>query len=170
MTSHTSGIGNALARNLHLSSDQTHEREKLVEADRAAYRRKYWQGYAKKVKRVFGTVELEEFQAAKQRADEASRSIWGQIWAESKAYRNGQILASCEMAEQQRALIVELRRIGNNINQLARLGHIHNRKHGQLNQADSTVGGEAMRQLSKLEAAFAKFDDGVTIHVSTTDR
>ncbi len=83
MASSTTGLGKVLAHSLHLSSDQTQQREKLAEADRAAYRRKYWQGYAKKVKRIFGTVQPAEFAAAKQRAEDAGRSVWGQIWAEA---------------------------------------------------------------------------------------
>ncbi len=90
--------------------------------------------------------------------------------AEAKAYQNGQIQANGEIAEQQRALIGELRRIGNNLNQLARLGHIQSRKHGHLNQKGNRVGDEAMGQLSRLEAAVAKFDDGVTISVRKTDQ
>ena len=130
MTSQSSGIGQALSQSLHLSSDETLERERAEEAGRAAYRRKYWQGYTKKIKRIFGTVAHADYQAVKSRADEAGRSVWGQVWAEAQAYHQGRNLASGEVADQQRQLIAELRRIGNNLNQLARLGHIQNRKHG----------------------------------------
>lgn len=165
MTSQSSGIGQALSQSLHLSSDETHEREKAEEAGRAAYRRKYWQGYAKKVKRIFGTVTPAEYAAVKSRADETGRSVWGQVWAEAQAYHLGRKLASGEIADQQRQLIAELRRIGNNLNQLARLGHIQNRKHGGIKPSDETITAEAMQQLSDLEAVVAKFDDGITIHV-----
>lgn len=166
MTTKPTGIGQALSQSLRLSSDATHEREKAEEAERSAYRRTYWQRYAKKVKRIFGTVTPAEYEAVKQRADEAGRSVWGQVWAEAQAYHHGRSLASGEVADQQRQLITELRRIGNNLNQLARLGHIQNRKHGGIKTSDDAITAEAMQQLAKLEAVVTKFDDGVTIRIS----
>jgi len=165
MTAKRNGIGRVLGQSLRLSSDATHEREKAEEAERAEYRRSYWQGYAKKVKRIFGTVTPAEYEAVKQRADEAGRSVWGQVWAEAQAYRKGIVLASGEVAEQKRELVIELRRIGNNLNQLARLGHIEQRKHGGLSQQDSNITSQAHEQLAKLEAVVTKFDDGVTVTV-----
>ncbi len=94
MTTKPNGIGQPLSQSLHLSSDEAHEREKAEEAERAAYRRTYWQGYAKKVKRIFGAVTPKEYEAAQRRADEAGRSVWGQVWAEARAYRTGQNLAN----------------------------------------------------------------------------
>ncbi len=169
MTSQLNGIGQALSQSLHLSSDATHEREKAAEAERAAYRRKYWQGYAKKVKRIFGTVAPDDYAAVKARADEAGRSVWGQVWAEAQAFHRGRSLASGVVADQQRQLITELRRIGNNLNQLARLGHIQNRKHSGINPSDDSIATEAMQQLARLEAAVTRFDDDVTIHVRSQD-
>ncbi len=59
-----------------------------------------------------------------------------------------------------------MRRIGNKINQLARLGHIQARKHGGLGSSGGDhIGVEAMRQLERLEAKVARFDDGVTIRI-----
>lgn len=151
---------------LHLSSHETFERDKAAEADRAQYRRKYWQDYTKRVKRIFGTVTRAEYEAAKQRANEAGRSVWGQVWAEATAYREQTLVPTIEIADQQRELIAELRRIGNNINQLAKLGHVHARKHGGLGaQPSNPIGTEAMRQFEKLEAKVARFDDGITIRV-----
>lgn len=166
MTPKPTGIGKPLSDGLRLSSDASFERDKAVEVDRAQYRRLYWQGYAKRVKRIFGTVTRAEYEAAKQRADEAGRSVWGQIWAEATAYREQTLLPTSEIADQQRELIAELRRIGNNINQLARLGHVQARKHGGLGaQPSNLIGTEAMHQLEKLEAKVARFDDGITIRV-----
>lgn len=165
MTSKPSGVGRALSQGLRLSSEATHEREKAEEAERASYRRTYWQGYAKKIKRIFGTVTPAEYEVVKQRADEAGRSVWGQVWAEAQAYNQGTILASAEVAEQQRTLVIELRRIGNNLNQLARLGHIEQRKHGDLVRPDANITSQAHEQLAKLEAVVTKFDDGMTITV-----
>lgn len=169
MTTKTNAIGHTLGKSLRLSSDEAHQREKAAEEERASYRRRYWQGYTKKVKRIFGTVSPAEYQAAKQRADEAGRSVWGQIWAEAKAYRQGQTLGTGEIAEQQRELVTELRRIGNNLNQLARLGHIQNRKAGNLHWPDDALTAEAMQQLERLEDVVTKFDDGVTVRVRHRD-
>jgi len=169
MTMKMNGIGHNLSQGLRLSSDDAHRREKAAEQERASYRRQYWQGYTKKVKRIFGTVSPSEYQAAKQRADEAGRSVWGQIWAEAKAYRHGQTLDTGEIAEQQRELVTELRRIGNNLNQLARLGHIQNRKAGNLHRPDDSLTAEAMQQLERLEDVVMKFDDGVIVRVRRQD-
>lgn len=165
MTRNVNGIGHALSQSLCLSSDATHEREKAEEAERADYRRRYWQGYVKKVKRIFGTVTPAEYEAVRKRADDTGRSAWGQVWAESQAYLKGQTLATGEIADQQRELVTEIRRIGNNLNQLARLGHIQNRKRGSLNPAGDPITSDTMKQLERLEAVVAKFDDGVTIRV-----
>ena len=165
MTAKNNGIGRVLGQSLRLSSDETHEREKAEEAERADYRRTYWQGYAKKVKRIFGTVTPAEYEAVKQRADEAGRSVWGQVWAEAQAYRQGVVLASGKVAEQQRELVIELRRVGNNLNQLARLGHIDQRKQGDLARPNANITSQAHAQLAKLEAVVTKFDDGVTVTV-----
>lgn len=166
MTQKPNGIGQALCDGLRLSSDASFERDKTAEVGRVKYRREYWQSYAKRVKRIFGTVTRGEYEAAKQRADNAGRSVWAQIWAEAAAYREQATLSTNEIAEQQRELVSELRRIGNNINQLARLGHVQARKHGGLGaQPNNSIGTEAMRQLEKLEAKVARFDDGITIHV-----
>lgn len=165
MTSRINGIGQALSQSLHLSADDAHEREKAEEIERATYRRTYWQGYAKKVKRIFGTVTPEDYNAVKQRADEAGRSVWRQVWAESQAYWRAQPLATGEIADNQRELVTELRRIGNNLNQLARLGHIQNRKQGAVKTNEGSLEAEAMEQLARLEEVVTKFDDGVTIRV-----
>lgn len=169
MTSQSSGVGRVLSQNLHLSSEESHEREKAEEAERASYRRTYWQGYTKKIKRIFGTVSPEDYAAVKMRADEAGRSVWAQVWAEAQAYHQGRNLASGEVADQQRQLIAELRRIGNNLNQLARLGHIQNRKHGGIKSPDDAIAAEAMQQLARLEAVVTKFDDGVAFRVQQQD-
>ncbi len=165
-TSGGSGIGKVLSGALRLSSDEQFERDQAKEADRAQYRRNYWQDYSKRVKRVFGTLKACEYAAAKERADDNGRSVWGQIWAEACAYRAGTVLPTPVIAEQQRHLIAELRRIGNNINQLAKLGHIEARKHGSLApRDDDRIGQETLRQFSRLESIVARFDDNIEITV-----
>lgn len=166
MQKNKSEIGDALAQGLRLSSDAAFDRDKAIEADRSCYRRNYWQAYSKRVKRIFGTVTRAEYDAAKLRADDAGRSVWRQVWAEATAYREQTLLPNGEIADQQRELVAEMRRIGNNINQLARLGHIRARKHGDLSSVNSdSIGTETIRQLEKLEAKVARFDDGMTIRV-----
>lgn len=99
------------------------------------------------------------------RCQKPCRRSWaiglGQVWAEAQAYENQCNLATGEIAALQQELVNELRRIGNNLNQLARLGHIHNRKHGVLSMPDSGIAAQTMRQLAELEEAVAKFDDGM---------
>ena len=166
MNNQRSDVGRTLANALHLSSQEAHERDKAEEAGRAQYWRNYWQGYAKRVKRIFGTVTRVEYDAAKGRADAAGRFVWGQVWAEATAYREQSLVPTSEVADQQRELTTALRRIGNNINQLAKLGHIQARKHGGLGVlGDDRIGTEAMRQFEKLETKVARFDDGMTIRV-----
>ena len=168
MGNDTDGLGKTLAYRLRLSSPEQLEREKCKEAERAAYRRKYWQGYAKRIKRGFGTLTPTEYAKVKERADLSGRSVWGQIWAESCAYCNGTVVPTLELANQQRQLITELRRIGNNINQLAKLGHIQARKHGTITaRNDDQIGVETLRMFSKLETLIARFDDNITITVES---
>jgi hypothetical protein len=127
MTSNPDGIGQVLQGGLRLSSNEAFEREKAAEADRTTYRRQYWQKYSKRVRRVFGSLTPDEYAAMAERAAETQGdepSVWQQIWLESKAYTSGAALPTAEIADQQRELLAELRSIGNNINQLARLGHI----------------------------------------------
>lgn len=123
-----------------------------TQADRTAYQRAYWQRYSQEKKRISGVVPLDDYSVVKALADQAGRSLWGQVWAEAQAYRNGYQLATPEVAELQRALIVELRRIGNHLAALGRdeLGHDH------------IAVAEALRQVGKLEDAVAKFDAGLS--------
>lgn len=170
MAENTTGNISPSNQRLHVSSEEELRQSIEDERQKAQYRRTYWQGYANRVKRIFGTVTRAEYEAAKQRADDAGRSVWGQVWAEATAYREERILATGEIADQQRELIGELRRIGNNINQLARLGHVQERKHGGLGGANSNpIAVEAMRQLERLEAKITLFDDGIRIRVRQAD-
>lgn len=162
MTSEPNGIGRALSGGLRLSADATFEREKATEAERADYRRRYWQKYSKRVRRVFGTVTPDEYAAIAARASttqDGEPSVWRQIWLESRAYVSGQSLPTGEIADQQRELLAELRRIGNNINQLARLGHVRAARDGGLTATPNDgLGVEAIRQFERLEAKIAQFE------------
>ncbi len=90
------------------------------EAHLVTYRRKYWQHYKAKHRRVYGTLSKSEFADIKAIADYNGRSVWEQIWQESCAYRHHQYLPTTELNKQIEGLYAELRRIGNNLNQIAR--------------------------------------------------
>jgi len=153
-----SGIGRLFNRKpgLQLSSDEALAVEKEKEAERAEYRRKYWQEYSKKVRRVFGVLSQQDHANVKARADEHDRSVWAQIWAEANAYRAGERDPSPEVTANQEQLIAELRRIGNNLNQLAKLGHIEAKRGGGI-AAKSDIGTEALRLIERLEAAVDRY-------------
>jgi hypothetical protein len=105
------------------------------------------------VRRIFGTVSQEEYAQAKERADKAGRSVLGQIGAEAVAYGSQTVLAGSGIADQPREPVAELCRIGSNINQLARPGHVQACKHGGLrSRTNDHIGVEAVRQLEKPEA------------------
>jgi hypothetical protein len=156
----THGSGKITTHGLQLSPNDIFKQELVKEANRTDYRRQYWQGYAKRVKRVFGTLSLHEFAEAKERAEANGRSVWGQIWAESCAYRKQTLLPTSEIAIQQKQLLSKLQRIEENISHLAQIGHIQNRKHGGIiAQSGDSLGNEALRQFEYLKVAVAKFEN-----------
>ena len=118
-----------------------------------AYNRTYWQDYAKRHKRVFGNLTLAAYSEVKEIADQNDRTVWQQIWAESRAYRAGATVPTEALEEGQQALLIELRRIGNNLNQLAKLGHIRARRNGDdlTAQGDDEIGVTALRWCQSLE-------------------
>lgn len=105
-------------------SDAAIERDRLERETR--YRRDYWQKYKDTHKRVFGTLTKAQHAHIKAVADANDRPVWTQIWAESCAYRKAEFLPSTEIMARQDRLIAELRRIENNLNQLAAQGHVQN--------------------------------------------
>ena len=147
-------------KRLVISSEADHEQNKRDEKNRTQYRRQYWQKYSKRIKRVFGSLKPKDYQAVEARADAHGKKVFEQIWAESRAYCDGRVLPTVELAEQQRVLVQELRRIGNNINQLARLGHLQTKRgEGLATEPDDKVGVETLRQFRRLEAAVIKFSE-----------
>ena len=125
--------------------------EELARAQ--AYNRTYWQDYAKRHKRVFGTLSLAEHSEVKHIADQNHRTVWQQICAESQAYRAGTTVPTQTIEDGQQALLMEMRRIGNNLNQLAKLGHIRaHREDGDLTaQGDDEIGIAALKWCQDLE-------------------
>lgn len=95
--------------------DSPHRAEK-----KRQYRKAYWERFAATRKRVFGTLTLDEYTRIEERAKKANRAVWAQIHAEAEAYARGEYLPPKDVEERIVELIVQLRRIGNNINQIAR--------------------------------------------------
>lgn len=133
---------------LELSPPDEAQRAEAKEAKAAAYRRQYWQQYKQDHKRVYGTLSVTEYKAMKAIADQNDRAVWEQIWAESKAYRRQEYLPTMQLSREIERLYVELRRIGNNLNQIAALGHTYK---GSIDLA------EVSKFLKSLEASIAAF-------------
>jgi hypothetical protein len=122
--------------------------EEEKEARLCAYRREYWQGYKKRKKRVYGTLSPEEYAEIKALADSNGRSVWQELRQQARAYRQKQYLPSEEVREEIGRLYAEFRKIGNNLNQIARYQNTYRRGvHGQ------TV----LSQLQSLESVVARF-------------
>lgn len=130
----------------------TPEAEANIEIEReqklTSYRRDYWQQYKKTHKRVYGTLTLQEYAHAKARADVHDLAVWEQIWQESQSYRNNNYLPDREIKDQISELCTELRRIGNNINQIAKKTHLFSSQSSER---------EARDQIAQLEEAVAQF-------------
>ena len=133
----------------------TPEDEAKLDAEReahlVAYRRKYWQQYKAKHRRVYGTLSKQEFAKIKAIADYQGRSVWEQIWLESCAYRSGAYLPPKEIETQIQQLYSELRRTGNNINQIA-----YHLNRGDW-RADTSVLVEVSHWLKSIEQAVKDF-------------
>lgn len=97
------------------------------DADRAAnmrvYRKRYWERFHKTRKRIYGTLTAEQYAAIEQRAEDAGRAVWTQIHAEAAAYARGEYLPPKDIEKQISELIIQLRRIGTNVNQITREFH-----------------------------------------------
>jgi len=111
------------------------------------YRQRYWERFQKTRKRVYGTLTSEEYAEIELRAEEAGRAVWTQIHAEAKAYAKGEFLPSKDLDEQIMELIVQLRRIGNNVNQITREFNTT----GNLDQPDF------VRRLAEMETLIKDF-------------
>jgi len=88
-----------------------------------AYRKRYWQRFHKTRKRVYGTLTADQYAAIEERAEDAGRAVWKQIHAEAEAYARGEYLPTKAIEKQANELIIQLRRIGINVNQITREFH-----------------------------------------------
>jgi len=97
-------------------ADRATERDEKMRV----YRKQYWERFHKTRKRVYGTLTSEEYERIERRAEEAGRAVWSQLHAEAEAYARGEYLPPKEIEERIRELIIQLRRIGSNVNQITR--------------------------------------------------
>ncbi len=146
---------------LQLTPDNEREIEQERAARETAYRRRYWQKYKETHVRVFGTLTRSEHAQIKAVAEANDRPVWTQIWAESKAYRKAEFLPTPEIMARQDRMIAEMRRIGNNLNQLARLGH-------QRQLPNGTASIEA--EMEALEQAILGFTRQPWVKLQTGDK
>lgn len=144
-------------------AQQTQKAEALTQ-----YRRKYWQGYKKKIRRIFGTLSIAEYQFWKIRADHNRRPVWQEVYSSACAYVQRRALPTAEIIKEQEKLRAELLRIGNNLNQAVRLGHIK-ANHGNRLYAEpgDQVGQFVLKGMQDLERRVCRFEADVTALVSS---
>jgi len=153
-------------RKLYISSPDQQAIETRKAIKLTQYRRDYWQGYKARVRRVYGTICPREYEAIKTIATQNETSVWQQVLSDARAYRSGVVLAPRDTLLAQDNLVGELRRIGNNINQLAKLGHIQAKKTGGLVcNDDDLIGRECLKQFARLEKAVTQFDQLIPEYV-----
>lgn len=102
------------------SQPQAHDARERQRRAKAAH----WQRFKTRHHRVYGTLTLADYREVGRRAKEHGRSLWGQIWAESRAYARNEFLPSRFIERRTAELHADLRRIGNELNQIARKTHI----------------------------------------------
>lgn len=128
------------------------------------YRRDYWQNYKQQIKRVFGTVDPIQHAQWKTLAARHGRTVWGQIYACALAYVSGQTVVSTDVLNAQKELTADLRRIGNNLNQAVRLGHIKAQKDGRLiADVNDDIGQSVLAAFEKLEKRICQFEADIKI-------
>lgn len=85
--------------------------------NRKEYQKQYRKKYKTRKRQVSGYLSIKNFHDLEQRAKDGGRSKFQQLYQESQAYLNNHYLPNKVQLELQRQLIIEVRRIGNNINQ-----------------------------------------------------
>jgi hypothetical protein len=152
---------------LCLSGDEHFEAEKRKQAERSVRQKAYYADWKSRHERVTGSLTKQDYAKVLKRADGHGRRVWEQVWAESQAYVSGTIVPTGRMVQLQEQLQAELNRIGNNINQLAKLGHIEARKHGGLKAVDhDAIGRQTLKEYARLEQLFDLFGQQMAIMAS----
>lgn len=112
------------------------------------YRARYWQNFKKNHRRIYGVVTQAEYEDIAAIARKNGRSVWKQVWLESQAYRRQTFLPSRVIEERIGELCIQLRKIGVNVNQIAKRQNAVNRL-----VAPARVGAE----IAELERAVTGF-------------
>ena len=123
----------------------------VVEAETKEKRRQQnkesWARFKETRRRIYGTLSKEEYAVWEERAEEAGRAVWEQVHAEATAHAEGTHLPTRTLEEQIAELISQLRRIGNNVNQIART----------LNAGGDMSDDQYVQMLIELEALVTEF-------------
>ncbi len=152
-------LPNIRDRRLYISTPTQQANERNKAEQRTQYNRSYWQKYKTRMGRVYGTIAITEYKTWEALAKACGRSVFGQIINDARAYRAGVIIAPKDILNAQDNMVGEIRSIGNNLNQLAKLGHIRANKHGGLTcDQDDDIGREVLLLLSKLENRVTFFE------------
>ena len=162
-------LPNVRDRRLYISTPAQQAKERSKAEERTQYSRQYWQKYKQHVRRVFGNLSIPEGNAWEALARACGRTLWGQIINDARAYRAGIIIAPKDILNAQDNILGEIRSFGNNLNQLAKLGHIRANKHGGLTcNPNDDIGREALRILSQLEERVSVFETIIPTYVQHT--
>jgi len=155
-------LPNVSGRRLFAATPEQQLAERETATKLTQYRRDYWQNYKRHIKRVFGTIDPRDFAQWETLAAEQGRTVWGHIYACACAYLSGRQLASVDVLTVQTELVTELRRIGNNLNQAVRLGHIKAHKDGTLYaNNDDVIGQSILSTFERLEQRLCQFETDV---------
>ena len=109
--------------------------EQVRAADEARIKKKKeaWERYKKKNKRVYFSVPISEYEKLEKKASRNGRTVARQIYAQSQAYEKAQFLPPEQIDAKINLLLLELNKIGININQIAFHTNFFNRLTHQKN-------------------------------------
>lgn len=119
-----------------------HRRAKMREY-RAAHKKRW----LLKNKVVYGSMGHGEWEEMSAIARRSGRTVWQEVWCESKAWRRQRFLPTKDIEARIERLYIELRRIGVNVNQVAKAANAGL-------PVDRAVTG---REIAKLEQAISQF-------------
>ncbi|MEL6667055.1 MAG: hypothetical protein AAFQ24_13075 [Pseudomonadota bacterium] len=158
-TSQSKHLPQVSGRRLFASPPEKQADERRKSDKLTRYRRNYWQNYKDKIRRVFGTLSVTEYEFWQARAADSERTVWAEIYSAACAYIRGEAISPPEVRRAQEELRVELRRIGNNLNQAVKFGHIRARRDGHLVAPHSDEVGQAvLKAMTELEQRLIRFE------------
>ena len=118
------------------------------------YLRQYQRDYRSRKRQITLTLDPEEFEAWKRRADDAGRKVGQQILAEAASHRDQRRLPTGEEESALKELLRVMREIGTNLNQVA---HNSNRFARLLEDRHAR---QLLAQLEDAADAFLRRDEG----------